>query len=303
MNWFFIALLAPALYAATNHIDKYLLSRYFKSGEVGSLVLFSSLFSFFALPIIYFIEPAVFSVRTIEIFALVTSGALAILALVLYFYALERDEASVIVPFYQTIPIFSFILGYFILGETLQFKSILGCLLIIIGAATLSLDLTKEKIKVKTLIVFYMLGASFLFAVNGVIFKLVALESGFWTSAFWSFFGRVAIGILIYFFVKSYREQFWQVIHMNKASVILINSFNETIYIIADGILYFASLLAPIAIVMTVNSVQPLFVLIFGIIITFFFPRIGRESLAKKNILQKIIAVIIICIGSYLISK
>ena len=177
MNWFFIALAAPALYAATNHIDKYLLQRYFKSGEVGSLVLFSSLFSIFALPIIYLVQPAVFLIRQTEIVALMLSGALAILALILYFYALERDEASIVVPFYQTIPIFSFILGYFILGETLNIKEIFACLLIIGGAVVLSLDLTKGKIGVKFAVVVFMLGASLLFAVNGVIFKFVALEA------------------------------------------------------------------------------------------------------------------------------
>ena len=54
MNWLFIALLPPILYAFTNHLDKFLLSKYFKGGHVGTLVLFSSLFCVFALPVIIF---------------------------------------------------------------------------------------------------------------------------------------------------------------------------------------------------------------------------------------------------------
>lgn len=62
MRWFFIALIGPILYAFANHTDKYLISRYFKNGEVGALIIFSSIFSIIALPIVLFIHPTVFNV-------------------------------------------------------------------------------------------------------------------------------------------------------------------------------------------------------------------------------------------------
>jgi hypothetical protein len=45
MSWFFIALWAPFLLACANHNDKFLLSRYLKEKNIGSIVLLSSLFS------------------------------------------------------------------------------------------------------------------------------------------------------------------------------------------------------------------------------------------------------------------
>ncbi len=303
MSWFFIALFAPALYAATNHVDKYLLQKYFKAGEVGSLVLFSSLFSVFALPVIYLIQPAVLAIGYSNALVLIFSGIIVVISLILYFYALERDEASVVVPFYETIPIFSFFLGYFILGETLSFLEIFACLMIIAGVIILSLDISGEKIKIKYKVIALMLGASLLFAVNGAIFKLIAINAGFWTSAFWVFAGKMICGIFIYLFIRSYREQFQRVLRINKFSVLLLNSLNETIYILAEGIMYFATLLAPIALVYTVGSLQQLFVFIFGIIITVFFPKLGRESLEKRILVQKIAAIVFIIAGSYILKK
>lgn len=298
MSWFFLALLAPIFYALANHIDKYLLSRYFKAGEVGSLVLFSALFSFFALPIILIIEPAVFTLDLIKILVLAGNGSLTVFSIILYFYALEKEEASVVVPFYQTIPIFSFFLGYLILGETIRISEIIACFLIISGAMILSLDLKSEKSKIKYNVVFLMLGSSFLLAISGVLFKLIAVDAGFWISIFWEFIGRLAIGILIYLLVKSYREQFLQAMRVNKSSVLALNSLSETLFIAAEGIISFAYLLVPIVFVSTVEALQPFFVLIIGIIITIFFPKFEKETLSRRVIIQKVIAIGLIIAGA-----
>jgi len=85
---------------------------------------------------------ASFFARLIPVIVLVLSGALGVACLILYFKALQDNEASVVVPYYQTIPIFGFILGYFILGEVLNASQIVACGLVIIGTIILSLDLT-----------------------------------------------------------------------------------------------------------------------------------------------------------------
>lgn len=120
MQWFFMALIGPILYACANHTDKYLIFRYLKSGEVGALIIFSSIFGVIALPVVLFIHPTVFNVNFFQGIVLTINSMLVVIAILLYFYALQKDEASYVVPFYQTIPIFAFILGYFVLGETIS---------------------------------------------------------------------------------------------------------------------------------------------------------------------------------------
>src|ERR1035437_9572169 len=99
MSWFFIALIGPILYAIANHTDKYLISKYLKGGQVGSLVIFSAIFSVIALPIIIFIHPVVFGVSLVQGLVLAVNGMLVVVAVLLYFYALHKDEASYVVPF------------------------------------------------------------------------------------------------------------------------------------------------------------------------------------------------------------
>jgi len=146
MNWFLIALIPPALWSATNHLDKYLVSKFFKGGGVGALMVFSSLIGLFLLPLIAWLHPEVLSFSLNSVLIAV-NGFLYVLAALPYFYALQRDEASITVPLFQLVPVFSYVLAYFILGETLSSGQIFGGLLVVVGAIAITLDLsTKKKI-------------------------------------------------------------------------------------------------------------------------------------------------------------
>ena len=118
MSWFFIALIGPLLYAMTNYIDKILLEKVFKEGGVGTILLFSSLVSVFALPFIFLMDRTAFSVGVLQILILAVVGVLNALVLWFYLIALEDEEASIVVVFYQLVPVMGSILGYFIIGET-----------------------------------------------------------------------------------------------------------------------------------------------------------------------------------------
>jgi len=302
MNWFFIALIGPILNAVANHTDKFLITKYLKGGAVGSLIIFSSIFSVVALPVVLFINPSVFSVSLLHGIILAVNGMLIVLAILCYFYALQRDEASYVVPFYQTIPIFGFILGYFILGETISIIQTVASLIIIVGATVLSFEIGGEKIRFKKEVVLLMITASILFAVNGTVFKLIALDSGFWLSTFWSLIGKIILGVVFFVFIKSYRFQFIEMIKENKIAVLGLNSLSEILFIVSESVTQYAILLAPLVLVLLVNSFQPLFVFVIGVALTVFFPNIAQESVSKRNIIQKIIGIGLIIVGAYFIS-
>ena len=303
MNWFWIALITPLAHAAVNHIDKHLISKYLKGGEVGSLVLFSALFAVFALPIIAIIDHGVFSINGRDVVILMINGGLLVLAYICYFYALAKDEASFVAPLFQMVPVLGFILGYAILGETLTLFEIIGSLIVICGAIILSLDLSEGAVGLKKTVILFMFGSSALYAINGILFKFVAeTQQRFWPSLFWDFLGKVAFGILIFMFIGSYRRQFIAVLKENRFSILALSSLNEVLAIFGEGALVFATLLAPVVLVQVVSGFQPMFVFIYGVILTLFFPSLGKESLSKKHILQKIVGVFVIMGGSILIN-
>ena len=59
----------------------------------------------------------------------------------------------------------------------------------------------------------------------------------------------------------------------------------------------FASLLAPVALVSAVSSTTTLFVFAFGVLLTLFFPRLGREDLSVRNLLRKAVAALLVSAG------
>src|SRR5438874_7741302 len=126
MTWFWLALAAQFLFSAGTHVDKYLISKYLKGAAPGSLIIFSSLFGFVVMPAAYAIHPNVLDISLPHVGILVGGGFLNITAIVLYLYALSRDEASVVAPLFQMIPIFSYALAFVVLHETLSAKQMAG---------------------------------------------------------------------------------------------------------------------------------------------------------------------------------
>lgn len=88
MNWFYIALVAPALWSVTNHIYKYLIGKYFRGGGTGSLMIFSALIGLFVVPVIYAFHPNVFNISWFYAVLITFNGFLYALGLLPYIYAL-----------------------------------------------------------------------------------------------------------------------------------------------------------------------------------------------------------------------
>jgi len=302
MIWFFIALIGPFLYALTNYIDKVLLEKYFKEGGVGTILLFSSLLSACALPFFLFIDPKVLDVDFTKIIVLVVVGVSNVLVLFFYLLAIRDEEASVVVVFYQLVPVIGSILGYFILDEVLTQMQLMAMATIILGTTIISFEIDIEnKLKLRRKTILFMLCASFFWAFGGVIFKMVALEENLWRSLFWEHVVLVLVGVGIFIFVRSYRNNFLLALRSNTKTVLLINGSNEVIYILGNVTVAYAYMLAPIGLVLLTESFQPIFVLIIGVVLTIFFPRIITEKIQRKHLLQKIIAICITGIGTYLL--
>ena len=301
MNWLFIAIIAPLLWASTNFIDKFLVSKYFKS-SVGTLLIYSSLIG---LPVAFFIavfKPSVLFLNLSTAILIIFNSFLYILYLFPYFRALSKSDTSVVVPIFQTIPVFSYFLAFFVLGETLSNMQIIGSLLIIFGAVGISLKFKDKKIHLTKDVFFLQLLASFIVAVNFLFFKFFAIQLDFWTVSFWQYLGFVIFSILLFIFVRNYREDFVFSFKQNSKNIIGLNAVNEVLNIVATIIFTFATLLAPLALVWVINGFQPLFAFLLGIFLTLFFPHIIKENLEKKVLIQKITCILLIFLGAYLLN-
>ncbi len=306
MTWFFIALGAPFLWAIVNIADQFLVSKYSekeKERSSGGLVLFSSLIGIFIAIFIAIFTTGILDVSNLDIILLLLAGGLSIVWIILYLYAIEIEDISVIVPWFLTVPIFGFILGYIFLGETLSTSQIFGSIVVFFGLILLSIDFFERKITAKKKTIIYMLIASLIIACSGVLFKFVTIEGNFWVSSFWEYSGLGITGLFLYIFIPKYRNEFLYMHRMGGRKILMVNITSELMTISGNLMTNFALLLAPVSMVYLVGSFHPAIVLILTIIGSKFFPHIIKENISKKALLQKFIAIFIMIIGSVFLFK
>lgn len=302
MNWLILAFLAPLLWAFSNFIDKYLVEKHFKGG-IGSLFLYSSIIIPAILCLLIFVfKPEVLEMNLVPAILMGINGIIYITYLLPYYKALDKADASSVVPIFQSIPVFTYILALFVLGEALTQTQIIASTMILAGAVGISLKFEGKKIKFKFDVVMLMLLASLMVSINSVLFKFFALDFDYWTVFFWECVGILIFGIFLFIFANKYRREFISSLKKNGSRVLSLNALNEIIDIIAIMVFSYAWLLAPIALVSVINGFQPFFVFILGIILTLFFPKIIKEDISKGAILQKIVFIGLMIWGAYLLS-
>jgi bacterial/archaeal transporter family protein len=299
MTWFFIALGATLLWAFANIIDEFLVKKY-SIGIHGSsgLVLFTSFMGVAMAILIGIFTKGIFMIPTTDKLLLILTGCLTIGWIILYLYTLEIEDISAVVPWFLTIPIFGYVLGYIFLGETLTTHQQIGSLIVIFGMLVVLVDFSGQRKKFKWKPALYMLIACLMVAISGVIFKYVTVENLFWVSSFWEYTGLGAVGILMYFLIPTYRHQFHLINKSGGHKVFILNTLSELTSIGGNLLSNFAILLAPITMVYLVGSFQPAIVLILTLIGTRFAPHITKENLSRHILIPKIIAIVIMIIGS-----
>lgn len=303
MTWFFIALIGPILWATVNHIDKYLLSDRFEGSNIGALMIFSTLFSALILPIFYFLDKNIFSLPINNILILVCVGLLTALAYFLYMKALDIEEVSIVIPITQMIPVFGFILSFFLLGERLSSVQIIGGILVMIGTLIITIDLDLEnRIRLKHNVLALMLGYSLVVALYSTLFKLSTITGNFYIASFWEQVGLLLAGVVLFLFFKNWRHNFFNLVKSNGKKIFFLNLSSEALTTLGNVSANFALMLAPVTLVLLMSVTQPVFVFIIGVIISIFFAGILKEKLTKKHLIQKIVSIVIIVVGSVLLS-
>jgi uncharacterized membrane protein len=294
--WLLFAFSGPILWAASTHIDKYLIERYFKNSDTAVLVVFTACIGLIMLPFIWIFEPSTLALPLASILVMVASGILYMGAMLFYLQAIQSAEASVVAPLFEMSILFTFALGYLILGETLTRSNGLGVILIIAGALVLSLDRSFRFRRLKLRILLLMLFCTFILALSAVIFKFFAIREQFWSTTFWIYVGEALFGIGI-LAVPRYLKQFMALLKTNTKALLAINGANELINLGGGLGVRFASLLAPVVLISAISSTTTLLVFIFGIFLTIFLPRFAREDLSLLNLLQKGAAAVLVAIG------
>jgi uncharacterized membrane protein len=300
--WLLFAFLGPVAWAVSVHIDKYLIDRYFPDSDTAVLMLFTALMGIAALPAIWWFAPDVLAPSPKAIAVMTVSGVMYIGSMLFYLRAIQSEEASVVAPMFQLTTIFSFLLAWVMLGETLTLRGAAGALLIIGGVLFVSLDADLRFKGLKPALVLGMVACTFILALANVIFKFYAVEDAFWTTTFWTFVGEGLFGLAL-LAVGRIRRQFFHLIRTHTGALLGVNGANELINLGGGLSVRYATMLAPVALVSAVASTTTLFVVAFGAALTLLAPRLSREDVSRRGLTRKGVAAVVVTAGVLLAGR
>ncbi len=151
LPWWVYCVIPAALWATGNLVDQHLARKYFADNAL-SLLATTGVFGFFSGLIILSFSDSLFTFSAYEISISVGLGALLYLAFLPYFKALQISEARVLVPLFQLSPVFTLIIAWVFLDETLSSLQITAIFIIIISSIGLVYDFKTFSLNLRTLI-------------------------------------------------------------------------------------------------------------------------------------------------------
>jgi drug/metabolite transporter (DMT)-like permease len=101
----------------------------------------------------------------------------------------------------------------------------------------------------------------------------------------------VVIGLLMFTFIRHYRTSFLNALRVNSKPILGLNVLNEGLYISGNYVAALVVVMIPVSLTLLMNSFQPLFVLVIGLLLTVLFPNSGVEYINRRNMVQKLLAI------------
>ncbi|MFA6098671.1 MAG: EamA family transporter [Patescibacteria group bacterium] len=290
---FLLSLAAGFVWSIGNIIDKANASRFIKNPIF--LASISVCYELVVGVIVIALVPA--DIHGLDWFWLISSGACYMTATLLYFFAIQREEPSRVVPLYAFTIVFLSLQSAIFLGEIFSIQTYLGIAMIAIASLAL---LVRQNVfdAFRSKAFGLMIGGTFLYSLSYIINKYLLIHY-----SYWQVFGYVKLfigctGILfLLFFIKELRKTFRRI----QKRYIGLSAISETFNIAGSLLFVAASSVWFVTLVETVVSVQYIFIFIWGILLASLFPRFRLEVVNKRIIIQKVLSIAAIIIGIYLI--
>lgn len=303
MNWILLALLAPLAWSVANYLDKYILSHADNKEEGGSggLLVLSALVSLLAaLAVFIFHGGDVLNLGSQQIGALLLSGMLEAMYILFYFWALEKESTTTVISLFQFAPAMGLLFGYLMLHEVPDASQFFAVGLILIGTLMIS-HKKGERFSLKGNVFILMLVSTAFVGLYNTLFKLAGENLPFWTGMFWQYIGIGMIGFLLFASIPPYRKQSIDMLTKRSGKMVMFTGLAEGMNILALMATNAALVLAPVALVLSVGSVQPVFVLIEGYLLAAFFPRLFQEEGKTAFTASYLIGILLVCVAGFLI--
>jgi len=295
MEWFVFALIAPVMWAMSNIIDKIMFNRYVKNPFSYQVILQVT-----NTPVaILFLLFVPISVDIFSLIGILYGGFLAIVS-VFYNKALMKEEVSRVMAIFYTNPIFVLLLAVIFLGESLSLTKYLGVALLVSSAILASYKMMKGKSRFQLGAVIFILIFGLSWAAGNVLSKWAFNYTSYLSFLFWTIVGAIIVGFSFLIPENIRKDFFADVRRMGRAGW-GFRGFATIVYYTGLISFYTAISIGFVSLVGAIPSIQPFLVFLYSLFFSIFLPNVIKEEISRYNILTKLLAVILIFIGSWLI--
>jgi len=296
MNWFFLALAATLLWTCGAIINKFLRVKHVKS-SIGYLVLVAPV-SLYSLVFLFFGPLKIPSTNMLlYIFA---SSICAFLGYYFYLEAIHKEELSRVTILESTSPLVVLLLATLFLKETLIMRQYLAFPLLIGGSMLISIRKINKKFEFSKGLWFTLVSILF-FSLQGILFKL-ASEVDFVSVTILRQIIFLTLPPALFIFSKKIRKKTIDDFRQLGKKKLPLIYLGDIIGMTGVVLSYLAIQRGSVSLVSLVESTQPFFIFIAIVVITIWFPKILKEKIDKKTIAIKIISIMLMLGGLYLIS-
>ncbi len=318
--WLLASISAYFINAGVYVADKFLLTKKIHSSI--AYAFYVGIWSVFNIVLLFF-SPWLPNMNELVIDLL--AGFLFLVTLVFWYKALHQSEATRVVPIVGAlVPIFSFILSFAFLGETLTKQQFMGFFVLIGGGVLISIKQTKLHIYQKVMdrimgiygdilgeiharyrptsrLIIHSVVSAVFFAAYYVLMKYIYLNQPFIGSFVFSRLGSF-IGVLLMLFVPDWR---YVIIEQQRGTKTPKNLFFFLVIRLMAAaafiMLNWSISLGNVALINSLQGIQYLFLFVIVLIISARFPSILKENLGGGILVQKIIGTLLVSLGLYML--
>jgi len=294
LEWFFLTLLSAATFSALDLIEKHLISERIKSPLM--LAIFVAIFY----PINLVAIPAFF---TIDFTLLPSLASFAIgagmgIAYMLFMKSIRVEEVSRVVTLHYTYPLFIAPIALVFLNEGLTPANYGGIVLLVASTFMISYKRIGKDILYSPALLL-MLVFNVTIAIENVLAKYLFDFTNFWSFIFWFTAGVIVIRVLL-LIIPGIRNGF-KIIKFDR-KLVGYGIAISLLFLAANMFYYGAVSLQFVSLVSALSAIQPMFILAMALAVSYMKPRFVYEELSGKATLTKAIAVILVFIGTYLLT-
>lgn len=291
MNGLFFAIAGYFCYAMSGISDKFLL-RQKATTKPMVFTFYVAVFSLFA----FVLTPFGLGFPGARLFSLdILAGFLFFLSIFSFYACLDENEASRVMPLIGGLtPLLVLLFSWYFLGEIFTGRRLLAFFLLVLGSF---LIIARKKKAGNYFKIFLAILAN---AVYLVFIKFVFEKQSFVDAFVWSRLGLVltALALLI---IPKWRKEIFSSTKQADAPLGGIFIFDKTVSGLGSFLIHLGIAKASVSLVNALQGTEYVFLFFFAWFLSKKFPKVLKESLNYKILLQKFSATLFICAGLVLL--